>query len=146
LASAFNVRLSVRTRKEFRTASSFQYADREIGRWRANLPTASPTALSAGVDGSESTGSKVLVAVTLALLLRGALLPEDVRHLSFCPSEDPVRGRATIPWMMMEAEGRQCGSISEVLYKYLMSPVAFPGTPEWGTMLNVKEEKLREGW
>lgn len=35
---------------------------------------------------------------------------------------------------------------SQVSLQYLASPLAFPGTPEWGTMLNVKEDMMKEGW
>lgn len=32
------------------------------------------------------------------------------------------------------------------MFKYVTAPVAIPGTPEWGTMLNVKEDLAKDAW
>ena len=36
--------------------------------------------------------------------------------------------------------------LSKVMTKYLTAPVAFPGTPEWGMMLNTKEDLAKDAW
>ncbi|CAM9554493.1 unnamed protein product [Ascophyllum nodosum] len=101
---------------------------------------------TSSISGIGGTGSNLLLILSSVLVIKGLLLPEDIRHLSFCPSEDPVRGRDTLPWRMMEESGRECGSIPEVMAKYVTAPLVFPGTPEWGMMLNVKEDIAKNAW
>ncbi|CAN0156716.1 unnamed protein product, partial [Hapterophycus canaliculatus] len=99
---------------------------------------------AAAMSGIGSTGSNVLLLVATAMVLKGLFLPEDIRHLGFCPPDDPVRGRDTLPWRMMIESGRECGTIEEVMTKYVTAPLVFPGSPEWGMMLNVKEDLAKD--
>ncbi|CAM9610524.1 unnamed protein product [Ectocarpus sp. 8 AP-2014] len=98
------------------------------------------------MSGVGSVGSNVLLLVASVMVVKGLLLPENVRHLGFCPTEDPIRGRDTLPWRMMIESGRECGTIPEVMTKYVTAPLAFPGTPEWGMMLNTKEDLAKDAW
>lgn len=36
--------------------------------------------------------------------------------------------------------------LAKVMFKYVTAPIAIPGTPEWGTMLNVKEDLAKDAW
>ncbi|CAM9380340.1 unnamed protein product [Ectocarpus sp. 12 AP-2014] len=101
---------------------------------------------AAAMSGVGSVGSNVLLLVASVMVVKGLLLPENVRHLGFCPTEDPIRGRDTLPWRMMIESGRECGTIPEVIFKYVTAPLAFPGTPEWGMMLNTKEDLAKDAW
>eukprot|EP00903_Cladosiphon_okamuranus_P021650 g19904.t1 len=101
---------------------------------------------AAAMSGVGSTGSNILLLLSSLMVIKGLLLPENVRHMGFCPIEDPVRGRDTLPWRMMIESGRECGTVPEVMAKYITAPLAFPGTPEWGMMLNVKEDLAKDAW
>lgn len=39
-----------------------------------------------------------------------------------------------------------CKRCLKVMTKYVTAPLAFPGTPEWGMMLNVKEDLAKDAW